>query len=52
MVSKPINPFHWSFLEILGLVDFMSFDLIKCKLCFVGMNVVMGWKSIAKTPTT
>jgi hypothetical protein len=42
MVSKPINPFHWSFLEVKGLVIFVSFDLIMCKLCFVGMNVIMG----------
>jgi hypothetical protein len=30
----------------------VSFDLIKWKFYFVGMNVVMGWKTIMKTPTT
>jgi hypothetical protein len=42
MVSKRINLFHRSFLEVLGLVVFVSFDLIECKLCFASMNVVMG----------
>jgi hypothetical protein len=27
--SKPINPFHWSFLQVLRLVVFVSFDLIE-----------------------
>jgi hypothetical protein len=27
MFSKPINPFHWSFLQVLRLVIFVSFDL-------------------------
>jgi hypothetical protein len=51
MVSKPLNPFHWSFLQVLGLIILMSFDLIEWKLSFVGMNVVMGQKTIAMTPT-
>jgi hypothetical protein len=42
MVSKPTNPFHWSFLQFLELVVLVSFGLIEWKLCFVGMNVVMG----------
>jgi hypothetical protein len=42
MVSKPINLFHWSFLQVLRLVILMSFDLSEWKLCFVSMNVVMG----------
>jgi hypothetical protein len=29
MVSKPINLFHWSFLQVLGLVALVSFDLIE-----------------------
>ncbi len=49
---KTYKPFHWSFLQVLGLVALVSFDLIKWKLCFIGMNVVMGWKTIAKTLTT
>jgi hypothetical protein len=40
MVSKPINPFHWSFLQVLGLVTLMSFDLIEWKFCFISMNEV------------
>jgi hypothetical protein len=52
MVSNPINPIHWSCLQVLGLVAFVSFDLIEWKLCFIGMNVVMGWKTIVKTLTT
>jgi hypothetical protein len=39
MVSKPKNPFHWSFLQVLRLVVLVSYDLIEWKLCFVGMNV-------------
>jgi len=50
MVSKPKNPFHWSILKILKLVIFVSFDLIKWKLCFVRMNVVMGQRTTTKTP--
>jgi hypothetical protein len=45
MISKPINPFHWSFLQVLGLIVFVSFDLIEWKLCFVGINVVMRRKT-------
>jgi len=30
----------------------MFFDFIQWKLCFVGMNVVMGQRTIMKTPTT
>jgi hypothetical protein len=52
MVSKPIKLSHWSLFQVLRLVTLVSFDLIKSKLCFVGMNVVMGWKTITKTPTT
>jgi hypothetical protein len=51
MVSKPINPFHWSLLQVLGLITLVPFDLIKWKLFFVGMNVVMGWRTITKNPT-
>jgi hypothetical protein len=39
-------------LQVLRLVILMSFDLSEWKLCFVSMNVVMGWKTIAKTPST
>jgi hypothetical protein len=46
MVSKPINLFHWVFLQILGLVILVFFDLIEWKLRFVGMNVVMVQKTI------
>jgi hypothetical protein len=42
MVLKPINPFHWSFLQILGLIALVFFDLIEWKFCFIDMNVVMG----------
>ncbi len=49
---KTCKPFHWSFLEVIRLVIFVFVDLIECKLCFVGMNVVMGLKTTAKTPTT
>jgi hypothetical protein len=52
MVSKPTNLFHWSFLQVLGLVILVVFDLIEWKLCFMGMNVVMDQKTTAKTPTT
>jgi hypothetical protein len=52
MVSKPINPFQWSLLQVLRLVIIVSFDLIKWKLCFVSMNVVMVWRTVTKTPTT
>jgi hypothetical protein len=49
---KTYKPFHWLFLEVLGLVVFVSFDLIKCKLCFVNMNVVTCQKTTTKTLTT
>ncbi len=52
MVSDLINLFHWLFLQVLGLVVLVFIDLIKWKLCFIGMNVVMGQKTIMKTPTT
>ncbi len=52
MVSKPINHFHWSFLQVLGLVTPVSFDLNEWKFCFVSMNVVVGRKTIIKTLTT
>jgi hypothetical protein len=52
MVLKPINPFHWSFLQILGLIALVFFDLIEWKFCFIDMNVVMAQKNIAKTPIT
>jgi hypothetical protein len=42
MVSKPKNPFHWSFLQVLRLVTLVCFDLIEWKLCIVSMNVIMG----------
>jgi hypothetical protein len=37
MVSKPINPFHWSFLQVIGLVVLVFFNLIEWKLCFIGI---------------
>jgi hypothetical protein len=52
MVWKPINHVHWLFLQVLGLIILLFFYLIEWKLCFVGMNVVMGQKTIVKTPTT
>jgi len=48
-ISKLINPFHRSFLQVLKLVILVFFDLIEWKLCFVGMNVVIGWKTTTKT---
>jgi hypothetical protein len=33
-------------------IVFVSFDLIEWKLWFVNMNVVIGWKTTAKTLTT
>ncbi len=39
---KTYKHFPLVILEILRLINFMSFDLIECKLCFVGMNVIMG----------
>jgi hypothetical protein len=36
----------------LRLVNFIYFDSIQWNFFFVGMNVVMGWKTTAKTPTT
>jgi hypothetical protein len=51
MVSKPINPFCWSFSQVQRLVTLVSFDLIEWKLCFVGMNVVLGRKTSMKTQT-
>ncbi len=52
MVSKPKNPFHLSFLQVLRLVVLVFSNLIKWKLCFIGMNVVVGHKTTTKTPTT
>jgi hypothetical protein len=52
MVSKSTNPFPLVIFASLGLVALMSFDLIEWKLCFVGMNVVMGQKITTKTQTT
>jgi hypothetical protein len=52
MVSKPINLFHWLFLQVIRLVTLVSFDLSEWKLCFVSMNVVMDQKTTMKTPTT
>ncbi len=39
------------FSSFFRLVVLVFFYLIKWKLCFVRMNVVMGWKTITKTPT-
>jgi hypothetical protein len=50
MVSKPKNPFHWSFLQVLTLVIIVSFHLIEWKLCFVGMNMVRGLEDHHKNP--
>jgi len=52
MVSKPKNPFNWSLWQVSSLVVLVSFDLIEWKLCFIGMNVVMGRRTTVKTPTT
>ncbi len=45
MVSKLINIFHWSVLQVIGLVVFVSFNSIEWNICFIGMNVVMGHKT-------
>ncbi len=42
--------FHWSFLQVIGLVVLVSFDLIEWKLCFLGMNVVNGLMDHCKDP--
>jgi hypothetical protein len=39
---KTYKPFHWSFLQVLGLVALVFSYLIEWKLCFISMNVVMG----------
>jgi hypothetical protein len=49
---KTYKKFPLVILQVRRLVVLVSFHLIEWKLCFVGMNIVLGQKTTVKTPTT